>query len=234
MSDLKKLLRDYINDYCIVRCPPGYYLKASIDGHAYTWQFYLRNAIFNQTALYCITKLLLDKTKDGVQYAAMESAGPPILSSMSIVKMSMGSELNTFAIRKEQKKYGLLNWFEGYVVPDMPVVIVDDISNSKSTIGRAANILKHHGLHVAGALSIVDKKGSNDVEGIPVDSIFSVDDFQLGWDDYTGPNRMTVEQFVDTYKHALYKKVADGVLEPIGNAPTGWGTKPVDNTKELL
>lgn len=219
--DNKKFLRDFINDYCIVRCPPGYYIKGCLPGQVYSWQFYLRNAIYFAPALVCIVEEFnrhIDSEK--FQYAAMESAGPPILTAIQMLRFATNpkEDFVSFAIRKERKKYGMMNWFEGMPGLDKSVVLIDDISNSKSTLIRAKQIVEDHGLNVDHALSIIDKKGIDNVSGLPVNSIFSIDDFDLTWESY-GKN-LSVEKFVETYANVLYKQVSDSVIEPVGAAST--------------
>lgn len=219
MNDGKKFLRDFINDYCIVRCPPGYFIKGCRPGEVYSWQFYLRNAIYFGPALAAIVAEFnkhIDAEK--FQYGAMESAGPPILTAIQMLRFAADpkEDFISFAIRKERKKYGMLNWIEGMPDPSRSVVLIDDISNSKSTLIRAKGILEQHGLAVDHALSIIDKKGSTDVDGLPVKSIFSIDDFDLAWNSYS--NTPDPEEFVRTYSTVLYKQVSDSVIEPVNGA----------------
>lgn len=197
----KEDLKKFINDHCIVRAPPGYYLEG-VPGtdETYTWQFYLRVAIFEQNCLFEIVKWLYENHDPQFQYAAMETAGPPMLSALKLFGVNQRVQIDGFAIRKDQKKYGLRNWFEGLIHSSKPVIILDDMANSKTTITRAASICEEHGIPVFGAKTIVNKKDEDNVEGIPVKSMFTIDDFDLQWWQYykdkTPPN---IEEFVKKY-----------------------------------
>lgn len=201
-------LRNFINDNCIVRAPPGYYLQGTSPEEQYDWQFYLRRAIFDQESLFTISRWLLNAPHDGVQYAAMETAGPPMLAGLKLLGHYTGQQIDGFAIRKDQKKYGLLNWIEGSVNLSKPVIILDDMANSKSTIVRAKEISEAHGLEVIGAKTIVNKKDSHDVDGIPVQSIFKISDFELCWWEYYDNKREepNIEGYLAGHGKAFLKR----------------------------
>lgn len=233
------MLREFINDNCIFRCPPGYFLKGIPAGHAYSWQFYLRKAIFHKIAGPLITEWFVGQHNKGVQYAAMESAGPPILSAMQTYKFFDPETKNDelipgFAIRKDQKKYGLMNWIEG-PVEELPVVLLDDIANSKTTLIRAKDVCESFGMEVVGALAIVNKKESSDVNGVPLRSMFVLDDFDLDWKSYYNkhPDREPdISLWVEEHKEVLLKKVFDDkeytVLDAVSNPGLLEGFNQVD------
>jgi len=215
-------LRNFINDYCIFRCPPGYYLKGIPEGKMYSWQFYLRNAIYYAPALNEICNQFIPHISDQFQYAAMESAGPPILTALQMKLLSEGRDLCTFGIRKSRKEYGLLNWFEGMPDESKNVVLIDDISNSKTTLARAKMLVESTKvLKVDHALSIVDKKGTGYLDDMKVISLFGIDDFDLTWDSYK--NNPPVDEFVQRYSKVLYRQVSDSVVEPVSfTQPAGF------------
>lgn len=175
-----------IEHHGIVRCPPGFVLKGIPEGKIYSWQFYLRRMLFNQDTLKVITRSFLDLVAKDItshQFAGMESAGPPIISAML---QDSPQYMRAFAIRKEQKKYGLLNWIEGDYTCNSPVVLIDDISNSKNTLMRAKEICNAVGMSVDYAVTLVNKK-TTDVDeksNLQVKSLFTIDDFALTWDEY--------------------------------------------------
>jgi orotate phosphoribosyltransferase len=199
-------LRDFINDHCIFRCPPGFYLKGIPEPKLYSYQFYLRKALFWPAAATDITQWLMDQHEDGTQYAAMETAGPPMLSALQLYAYTQfGYTVHGFGVRKDQKKYGLMNWIEGFLDPKEPVVILDDLANSKSTISRCQQIVKASGGNPVAARTIVNKKpGTNDVDGLPVTSMFTLNDFELGWNDYyRNREAPDIEKFVSHFGSVL-------------------------------
>lgn len=193
-----ELVKKFINENCIVRCPPNIFLKGSKDITVYSWQFYLRRAIFDQTIGTLIAKWFLENYDGRYQFAAMETAGPPILSA---IMATANRKVDGFSIRKDRKKYGLFNFIEG--IPNTnPVIIIDDLANSKSTILRAAAICAEEGLEVAGAMTIVNKApGLNVVDTIPVKCMFDLNDFDLKWNKDLGD--LDVKEFIEKYGDAV-------------------------------
>lgn len=205
----REILREFINRYCIFRVPPGFKLKGIPEGHSYEWQFYLRRVIFQPRFINIIANEIMhmvteDHPDNPVQIAGMESAAPPIIAA---IMATTPIPLVGFAIRKTQKEYGLMNWIEGIPDPKLPVVLIDDISNSKTSLERARKVCEYSGLDVKGAYTIIDKKISTDVNGrdgrslLPVRSIFTLDDFQLTWRSYYGPEDQSEEQAREVIGH---------------------------------
>lgn len=210
-------LKKFIEDECIFRCPPGYFLKGIPDGKMYSWQFYLRRAIFDQECLSQIVDWLYRHHTRGTQYAAMESAGPPILAALLAHAKQKGVHLEGFAIRKEQKKYGLFNMIEGRFDPTKPVVILDDIANSKSTILRAKEVCENVGLNVIQAKTIVNKsKTDNTVDGLTLYSMFGIDQFKLTYEEYYRTiDPLEVEHFVQKYKGVLFQQTGPNTVKKL-------------------
>jgi orotate phosphoribosyltransferase len=198
-------LRDFINDHCIFRCPPGFFLKGIPEPKLYSYQFYLRRAIFWPHTMTEIAKWLHEGHEKGHQYAAMETAGPPMLSAFQTYAFDRGQVVHGFGVRKDQKKYGLMNWIEGFMDPNEPTVILDDLANSKSTIARCHHIIKASGGNAVAAKTIVNKKaGSTDVDGLPVSSMFDISDFDLRWGDfYRTREEPNIDEFVAKYGSVL-------------------------------
>ena len=104
-------------------------------------------------------------------------------------------DCNAFSIRTERKRYGLFNRFEGIVDYKLPVLIIDDISNSKDTLHKALFYCTNGGLQVVrDAFTIINKDPTNIGEDkyvgnqLNVKSIFSLDDFDLEYKDYISNN----------------------------------------------
>lgn len=206
LENNKSFLYHYINQKCIFRCPPGYYLDGIPAGKQYSWQFYLRKAIFDSDALFCITQWLFENHDDNYQYAAMETAGPPMLAALKMYGKFKGKDIDGFSIRKTKKAYGLKNWIEGNVV-EKPVIILDDLANSKSTIERAKMVCEAHGLTVHSARTIVNKQMVDHVGDLPVLSMFMVNEFNMAWDTYHSQGtEEEILKFVSMYPNDVLKK----------------------------
>ena len=92
------------------------------------------------------------------------------------------------SIKKERKVYGLMNFTEG-MVTGKPIVVVDDLAGSQSTLKIAVNTLNAFGLATADHyVALVDKTqyghAKNYVGSKELISLFVCEDFALSWSDY--------------------------------------------------
>ena len=96
--------------------------------------------------------------------------------------------INSFSIRKERKSYGLFQYIDG-IPTDAPVIIVDDMINSGSSIKKCMEVCKYElGINVnPNVYSIVTLskepysfKYHND--NITINSIFVEQDFNYEYD----------------------------------------------------
>jgi len=72
------------------------------------------------------------------QICTPEPSGPPIGAAIQAVANMLGIKVNVFSARREAKAYGLDNWFNGKVLPGVPVMMVEDIAASAPFMLRAA------------------------------------------------------------------------------------------------
>jgi orotate phosphoribosyltransferase len=211
MSDF---LKCFINDNCIFRTPPGYYIEGAYEGQYNTRQFFLRNAIFNPRAMNDIAEFYLSRHDDKYQYGAIDTAGSSMLSAIQSLAHSRGIDIRGFSIRKQKKSYGLFNTTEGFLNPDKDVIVIDDLANSRDSIMKARNVVLSYRMTYAGARTIIDLSDKNQVT---VDSLYKINDFQLTWEDYyrdqpQGYKQVDVNEFVQRYKHLLYTKNEAGTF----------------------
>ena len=203
----------------IFRCPPGFKLQGIPAGTAYTWQFYLRNVMTDPKCMRIIAQEIGGRIDQQYQLAGMESAGPPIVSA---ILMDDSRHAGYFFVRKEQKKYGLRNWIEGVCDRSREVVLVDDISNSKNTLMLARQVCVGYGLRVSHAVTIVNKDGEqcvDDKSGLRIDSLFTLDDFDLTWESYYKSADSQSERFaratvLQQYRDVLWYEYDVGKLIP--------------------
>ncbi len=157
MTD-REFVRSFINDFCIARVEPGSKELPAYGGRGYyTWQFYLRQALFDPRILDIIVKDFLSRYEQPIkagdmQLCGVESSSTPLLTGIAIACRARGYDANVFSIRKEQKAYGKRNWIEGSVIPNItiPAMMVDDIiSPTHKTAIHGATILKQEGILMA-------------------------------------------------------------------------------------
>ena len=152
--------RAYLDHKCVFRSPHGPALLTSYAGSKARWQLYMPVATLDQEFMRRICLLFWDKylpiyRKRQFQLCAIESGGVPIVCMLQAAAFVSGVTVNAFEVKKAAKTYGLLNWLEGIVHKDVPVVLVDDVVGAGLTIRTHAKRLSGFGLELAAAWAIV-------------------------------------------------------------------------------
>jgi orotate phosphoribosyltransferase len=113
-------------------------------GGVYIWQFYLRRATLNPEFSNKLGLLFWDHfasvfEQQPFQVCACLPSAVPIGMAILGAARKLGLRLNVFLARREAKDYGFGNWFEGYVLPDLLVLLVDDLAASADHMLLAAS-----------------------------------------------------------------------------------------------
>lgn len=184
-------MRDTIEHTGIYRCKPGAYIPAKKAGLCYTWQYYLRRCIYDSVFSAKVGEAFWNVIDPGnFVLGACEDAGVPIACAIQAKGRELGIDVPVISIKKEPKKYGLQNWTEG-LLHDRPIMLVDDLAGSQSTLLRAEALIIGRGLKLHKQyFCLVNKAGAN-VQPNPVYvpsaelvTLFSSDDFCLTWESY--------------------------------------------------
>ncbi|WP_343731674.1 hypothetical protein [Duganella sp.] len=192
-----EVLRRKINDHCIYRVPPKSKELPAMGGGFYTWQFYLRSALLDARSLLTISQHFWRRYggeyRDApFQIAGVESAAVPVITALVCSAAERGITLNAFTIRKNRKDYGRRNLIEG-TPNDLPVLFIDDLTSPlHNAFWHAVHALSTHGLMLAGHAYVVVRKQERAVSPliatsigtVRVESLFTLDDFQLELEDY--------------------------------------------------
>jgi orotate phosphoribosyltransferase len=199
LEEARQWLRAYIEYNCIYRVP---YDEEPLPGKEpdvrYTWQFYLRRGLFNNRFLGTVGSLFWEQFKDlyaeePFQIMGLETGSTPLIVGIVMTAPFYGIDVNAVSIRAERKKYGLKNRFEGVINYHLPVMIVDDMCNSKTTLLRAMKYCVDEGLHIYKyGFAIVNKDvdgthSDHDKyigEGYEIKSLFNISEFILDHEDY--------------------------------------------------
>ena len=152
--------RAYLDHNCLFRSPPGPALLTSFGGGRARWQLYMPVATLDQEFMRRICVLFWDKylplyRKRPFQLCGLESGGVPIVCMLQAAAFVSGLSVNAFEVKKAAKTYGLLNWLEGIVIPDRPVILIDDVVGAGLTIRTQAKRLQSFGLELQGAWAII-------------------------------------------------------------------------------
>jgi orotate phosphoribosyltransferase len=136
--------RDHIDRQCIWRATPEFpSIPGKAAGARYIWQFYLRRGTFHADFSRRLGLLFWDHfapvfAQQPFQIAACVPSGPPIAVSIQSVARSLGININAFLVRRSPKAFGVDNWFDGRMLPNLPVLLVDDIAASAPFLLLAA------------------------------------------------------------------------------------------------
>jgi orotate phosphoribosyltransferase len=163
MNEHLEWCRSFIDHACILRSPPGQRLLVGRDERCNVWQFYLPVATLDQRFQAAIAGLFWERFDTEFklrpfQLCGCESGGVPLICALQAAAYAQGFTCNIFAIKKQHKSYGIKNWIEGMVNPDLPVLLVDDVVGGKGTLTAQAQRLREFGLDVIGAFCIASCK----------------------------------------------------------------------------
>lgn len=205
---MRMWLREYINEYCIVRVPPGGGgLKSPIDGDFMVWELYLSQGLYDPKFAGYVGMLFWERyaeeyKKKPFQIVAVEPRGISTLMAISATSsLFIDTSINFFTIREKRKEYALENIFEGTFDDSKPAMIVGEVSNEDDTFERARTILAQEGIPLyKKSFSIVNKDVAGNMEGYDrsigpeysVESLFTIRDFDYRYNDYIARNERYV------------------------------------------
>ncbi len=148
------------------------------------WLFDFRAVMLRSEILDAYAELFFDRYREQYpfQVCGLEMAAVPLVSAIVMKFQAKGMPLNGFFIRKSRKKSGLFNMIEG-TVTDTPVIIVDDLVNTGSSVIRQIEILKELKKDIGGIFSILRFRDYGYYErfaeeGIEFRSLFELNDFK--------------------------------------------------------
>src|SRR5580700_2297067 len=115
----------------------------SPKGISNRWLIDLRRVFMDARSLDAAAELFWQECASRLpfQVGGMESAAIPLLSAILMKSLSRGTPVNGFIVRKERKTYGAGNSIEG-ALTDAPIVMVDDLLNSGSSMEKARVVLE--------------------------------------------------------------------------------------------
>lgn len=119
------------------------------------WIMDFRSIMGDPRLMHAYAELFLDTVTNDApfQVCGMEVAGIPLVTAIILKAHERGIEVNGLYLRKSRKKYGLMRAIEG--TPNAhPIILVDDLINSGSSIHRAITVLEDAGLSVSAVSTI--------------------------------------------------------------------------------
>jgi outer membrane protein assembly factor BamB/orotate phosphoribosyltransferase len=195
---LKVLLLSAIRDQAILRGDNRRLIGP--NGESYSWLIDTRRIFMQPRVLDAVADLFWDMCAERLpfQIGGMEVAAIPILTAILMKSGARGTPVNGFIVRKERKTYGTGSLIEG-TVTDAPIIIVDDILNSGTSLEKVRVILEHENKKIALAFVLIDyhaEKGDTWKlrHRIPVFGAFGLTDFDLAPREAKQPVASTVFQ----------------------------------------
>jgi orotate phosphoribosyltransferase len=156
-----------------------------------SWIFDFRRILLQPDKLQLVTDLLYANLSelDDFQIIGMESAAIPLVTSLIHRAHLEGKNVNGLYIRKSRKKTGRYKLIEGEPNTN-PVVIVDDLINTGSSIIKQVQLLKKLNLPIVQILTIVQFRSNSEYNFLTTDlklsSLFSLKEFGLSLDKKRG------------------------------------------------
>jgi outer membrane protein assembly factor BamB len=177
-------VKDAIRHIGIRRASSGAVL-ISPSGGSQNWLIDLRSVFMRRDAIEAIAAVFWSRNKgrQKFQLCGMEAAGIPLLTALLLCAPRDVGHINGFIIRKERKTTGLGNAIEGVVTED-PIIFVDDIINSASSVEKARVTLGSIGKNIDEVFAVIDYRSRKGMHWrnqckISVDSLLLLDDFDL-------------------------------------------------------
>lgn len=192
MSNFLDTLFFYIRDHAISYKKEGAVI-AGKDGQPQAWIMDLRMASMNAQFLDSFCDLFWDRYQDKLpfQFGGMEVAAIPLVVGLMMKATRRGLKTNGFIIRKDRKSTGLGRIIEG-ILNDDPIILIDDLVNSGSSLEKSRIILAQQGRSIKEVFAIVDYESAAGMAWrqqchIPVSSLFRLSEFGLSIDKPLAP-----------------------------------------------
>ncbi len=158
----------------------------SPKGGLQNWLIDLRHVFLDRQALSAFATIFWQRfeTKGPFQIGGMETAAIPLLTAVLFAAPERRGPVNGFIIRKERKPTGLGRIVEGEILPDVPIVLIDDILNSGSSAEKARSVLESEGFYIDTLFAVIDYRSQKgriwrQDKNIHIQSLFTLDDFGL-------------------------------------------------------
>ena len=174
ISKEKILLKEFIVNKVFER-PIGYDIS---------WIFNFKKVSLDKDFLNLYATLTLEHLEEqypfGFQLGGMEVGAIPLITSISLLSKK---KINSFYIRKSRKKTDLTNMIEGEVLPNLSIILLDDIMNRGRTFIKEIIALENLGHKVSQVFSIIRYRPLDFYKDITnksatIDSIFVFQDFE--------------------------------------------------------
>jgi orotate phosphoribosyltransferase len=154
------------------------------SGKTSTFYFECQKTTRHAAAMPLIGRVFLDRIREqGVEpqsVGGLAQGADPIAQAIAHTSLEYGQRIvDSFSVRKEQKKHGTQRWIEGCAPAGAKVVIVDDVITTGGSVVMAIDRCEQEGLSILQVIVLVDREdGGLDtikkrLPGVPVSAIFT-------------------------------------------------------------
>lgn len=152
-------------------------------GRRAAWTFDLKTLLMDAAFLRGVSLHMWEQLKSHtpLQIGGLESAAMPLVSALSLLALESGSSVKSFYIRKTRKTTEFQRRIEGEL-DSSPVVIVDDVLSSGTSVMEQIDVLEKEGKRVYAVFAIVRYHDLGfyrhiTERGVRVVSLFTLEDF---------------------------------------------------------
>lgn len=164
-------------------------IKSEYTGELADWVFDLRALLLQPHWLNRYAEIFWERYASAYpfQVCGMETAGIPLIAAIVMKGVERGTPVNGFYFRKSRKRYDLMKQVEGVITQD-PVIVVDEILNTGGTVSKQLLMLQELNARVSEVFCILRFRAQGAYQhiveqGVPVTTLYSVDDFNLPFQD---------------------------------------------------
>ena len=186
MEPLITLLKNTIETKVLKRAREGYRIIGSEEGAEVPWIFDFRAIFLESELLNAYAEIFWQKygSQYPFQVCGMESAAISLVVAIVMKGSERGTPVNGLYVRKSRKRHGLMRQVEG-TCTDAPIIVVDDLINSGSTLNKEIKVLAEIGGRVSDVFVVIsfrDESAYTPLEGlrsVRLQNLFSLKDFGL-------------------------------------------------------
>jgi len=179
-------LHDAIGRHALIRAREGLRItQTEQSGKPGRWVFDFRALMLQPHWLDRYAEIFFERYGDRYpfQVCGMETAGIALVAAIVMKSVQRGMPVNGFYLRKSRKRYNLMKQVEG-VVTDDPVIVVDDLVNFGTTLGKQFAILSELGATVTDAFCLLRFRDEAAYtfaadRGIRLLALYSLEDFSI-------------------------------------------------------
>lgn len=149
------------------------------------WMFDLRTILMKPEYLSLVCDLFWEKYRHYPQFqiGGIETSSIPLITALTHDAYLRGKSVNGFYIRKNRKPVGAQKMIEGEILPNIPVLLVDDLINQGLTLGKMGAVLEAESIEILEYFCLIQflptAHYQKHITEVSIHSLFRLADFNL-------------------------------------------------------